>query len=250
MTPNSPDYDSFAWFYNRYWGPEFCRTALAVLKRVLFPKLAPGDRILDLCCGTGQLAAELVSHGYRVTGVDASEGMLEFARMNAPEASFVRGDVRSLDDGVVPEGFDACVSVFDSLNHILSLSELTEVFRRVHSVLAVNSSFVFDLNTEEEFEVGAREAGFDIIEDDHACIVRSRYDARERLKEYQVTTFKLDDAGWERNDVTLLQRYYSIEEVKAALALADFAGTLVYDASRDLGLSVKDERAFFLARKG
>ena len=140
--------------------------------------------------------------------------------------------------------------MFDSLNHILLLSELTEVFRRVHSSLAVNGSFVFDLNTEEEFEVGAREAGFDIIEDDHACMVRSRYDAHERLKEYKVTTFKLDDAGWQRNDVTLFQRYYLIEEVKAALGLADFAAISVYDASREFGMPVRDGRAFFLARKG
>ena len=250
MATDYPDYGAFAWFYNRYWGPEFCRTALAVLKRLLFPKLSTGDHILDLCCGTGQLAAELVSHGYRVTGVDASQVMLQFARKNAPEATFICDDARSLNHGLLTGNFDACVSVFDSLNHILMLSELTEVFRRVHSALAVNGSFVFDLNTEEEFEVGAREAGFDIIEDDHACMVRSRYNGHERLKEYHVTTFKLDDAGWQRNDVTLLQRYHLIEDVKAALWLADFGAVSVYDGSRDFGMPVKDGRAFFLARKG
>ncbi len=81
-------------------------------------------------------------------------------------------------------------------------------------------------------------------------MVRSRYDGHKRLKEYHVTTFKLDDAGWQRNDVTLLQRYHLIEDVKAALWLADFGAISVYDGSRDFGMPVKDGRAFFLARKG
>ena len=36
--------------------------------------------MLDLCCGTGLLAGELVARGYRVVGVDASEAMLALAR--------------------------------------------------------------------------------------------------------------------------------------------------------------------------
>ena len=36
--------------------------------------------VLDLCCGTGLLAAELIARGYRVVGVDASEAMLACAR--------------------------------------------------------------------------------------------------------------------------------------------------------------------------
>ena len=36
--------------------------------------------VLDLCCGTGLLAGELIARGYRVVGVDASEAMLALAR--------------------------------------------------------------------------------------------------------------------------------------------------------------------------
>ena len=36
--------------------------------------------VLDLCCGTGLLAGELIERGYRVVGVDASEAMLALAR--------------------------------------------------------------------------------------------------------------------------------------------------------------------------
>jgi predicted TPR repeat methyltransferase len=36
--------------------------------------------VLDLCCGTGLLAGELIARGYRVVGVDESEAMLTVAR--------------------------------------------------------------------------------------------------------------------------------------------------------------------------
>jgi len=36
----------------------------------------PGDRVLDLCCGTGRVARALVRRGARVVGIDLSRGML------------------------------------------------------------------------------------------------------------------------------------------------------------------------------
>src|SRR5262245_571076 len=89
------DYDRFAWFYDRYWGGEFCRPALAIYNILLFPHLTPGSRILDLCCGTGQIAAGLIERGYLVTGLDGSQAMLDFARENAPGAELIRADARS-----------------------------------------------------------------------------------------------------------------------------------------------------------
>ena len=41
----------------------------------------PGQRALDLCCGTGDLALGLVQHGAQVAGLDFSERMLAMARM-------------------------------------------------------------------------------------------------------------------------------------------------------------------------
>jgi len=241
------DYDPFAWFYNLYWGPDFSRIALDALDRILLPDLDAGARILDLCCGTGQLAAELDRLGYRITGIDGSRAMLRFARENAPNVEFFRADARSFE---VSAPFDACVSMFDSLNHVLSLEELRQVFDRVYSTLATDGLFAFDLNTEEEFQLGLRESSFDIVEDDHACIVRTSYEPRESLKRYDVTTFKLnDDDGWDRNDVSLFQRYYSLDDIKETLISARFVEVTVYDGCSDLGHPVRDGRAFIRAVK-
>jgi demethylmenaquinone methyltransferase/2-methoxy-6-polyprenyl-1,4-benzoquinol methylase len=61
----------------------------------------PGDRVLDACCGTGDLAIAAARAGGRVTGVDFSERMLERAQRKAPELEWLQGDALALpfEDG-------------------------------------------------------------------------------------------------------------------------------------------------------
>ena len=56
-----------------------------------------GDRVLDACCGTGDLAVAARTAGARdVVGVDFSERMLERARRKAPEVEWIQADVLQL----------------------------------------------------------------------------------------------------------------------------------------------------------
>src|SRR5687768_4195163 len=48
----------------------------------------PGERILDLGCGTGHLTAKIAEAGASVVGMDSSPGMVEQARANYPELAF------------------------------------------------------------------------------------------------------------------------------------------------------------------
>ncbi len=144
------DYDPFAWVYNKHWGESFTHLALDVMEKLVLPYLPAKARILDLCCGTGQLAQRLIAHGYQVTGLDGSGEMLRFARENAPAAEFIMDDARSFK---VPAVYHAVVSTFDSLNHIMSLKELTSVFHNVYAALQEGGFFFFDLNMEEGYKI-------------------------------------------------------------------------------------------------
>jgi demethylmenaquinone methyltransferase/2-methoxy-6-polyprenyl-1,4-benzoquinol methylase len=60
---------------------------------------APGDAALDVCCGTGDLAIELldaVSTRGRVVGLDFSDAMLAAARRKSSQIEWVRGDALAL----------------------------------------------------------------------------------------------------------------------------------------------------------
>jgi demethylmenaquinone methyltransferase/2-methoxy-6-polyprenyl-1,4-benzoquinol methylase len=56
----------------------------------------PGDRVLDACCGTGDLAVQAVRLGGAVTGLDFSPRMLDRARRKAPAVEWVQGDLLEL----------------------------------------------------------------------------------------------------------------------------------------------------------
>src|SRR5438034_7342006 len=59
-------------------------TAEAVVRR--------GDRVLDACCGTGDLAVADLRVGGTVTGLDFSPRMLERARRKSDAVTWVEGD--------------------------------------------------------------------------------------------------------------------------------------------------------------
>src|SRR5881296_4216257 len=56
----------------------------------------PGDRVLDACCGTGDLALAAERVGGQVVGLDFSERMLERARRKSASVEWVRGDLLEL----------------------------------------------------------------------------------------------------------------------------------------------------------
>jgi demethylmenaquinone methyltransferase/2-methoxy-6-polyprenyl-1,4-benzoquinol methylase len=57
----------------------------------------PGDRVLDACCGTGDLAlADLHAGAREVVGLDFSAAMLERARRKSGAVEWVRGDMLAL----------------------------------------------------------------------------------------------------------------------------------------------------------
>jgi len=58
--------------------------------------VSPGDRVLDVCCGTGDLAVACARAGGRVTGLDFSERMLERARAKSGAVEWVQGDALAL----------------------------------------------------------------------------------------------------------------------------------------------------------
>src|SRR3954453_10065628 len=75
-----------------------------------FASIQPGNRILDVGCGTGILTAALVERGSEAVGIDASEAYLARARRNRPHpnVTYELSDVRHIPYS--DASFDACVS--------------------------------------------------------------------------------------------------------------------------------------------
>ena len=87
----------------------------------------PGDRVLDACCGTGDLALAAARAGGRVTGLDFSPAMLERARRKSAAVEWVQGDLLELP--FENESFDAATIGFGIRNVADLESGLRELAR-------------------------------------------------------------------------------------------------------------------------
>ena len=240
-------YDDFAWFYDRYWNEEFHGLAFPILERIWLARLPENAHILDVCCGTGHLAALLTSRGYGVAGVDASDAMIQCARENAPGAEFQTADAGAF---TFPPRFDGAVSTFDSLNHVLDSKKLDAAFRNTAHALKPGGLFAFDMLLEEAYKTHWGES-FALVRDDHVLtITGSGYDFRSRIAHCTITMFRLLEGVWRRADVTIRERCYRPDEIWAALEQAGFGEILCYDAG-DLGMAgeLGEGRTFFVAAK-
>jgi demethylmenaquinone methyltransferase/2-methoxy-6-polyprenyl-1,4-benzoquinol methylase len=88
----------------------------------------PGDRVLDACCGTGDLALADARAGGRVTGVDFSEEMLARAERKAPEFDWVQADAAALP---FPD------ASFDSVTIGFGIRNLTDLEAGFHELARV-----------------------------------------------------------------------------------------------------------------
>jgi demethylmenaquinone methyltransferase/2-methoxy-6-polyprenyl-1,4-benzoquinol methylase len=98
-------------------------------------QIKTGDRALDLCCGTGDIAFALAQRGAQTTGLDFSPQMLEVAaerqqagsKLKTQNLKFLQGDAQQLS---FPENYFDIVTVGYGLRNLTSWERgLDEMFR-------------------------------------------------------------------------------------------------------------------------
>jgi SAM-dependent methyltransferase len=94
-------------------------------------RIQPGQRVLDIGCGSGVFLRAAADRGAEVTGIDAARGLLEIARRRVPEADLREGDMQTLpleDDSFdVVTGFN---SFFFAADMVAALREAGRVAKR------------------------------------------------------------------------------------------------------------------------
>ncbi|SDG63122.1 class I SAM-dependent methyltransferase [Desulfosporosinus hippei] len=95
--------------------------------------LEPGIKVLDLGCGPGNVARQLmlVGKNFTLKGIDLSEEMIKLARKNAPAGDFSCEDIR--DISFKTESFDAVFLSFCIVH--LNQSEVLSLLQKVSNYL-------------------------------------------------------------------------------------------------------------------
>ncbi len=241
MTNHPSNYDDFALIYDRHWGPRYAAAALQTLDPLLLSRIPAGAKVLDLCCGAGQVSRVLADKGLDVVGLDVSASLVALARRNAPKVHFEIADARYFCS---TERFHAAVCLNDSLNHLLSIDDLRTALLNVYKCMAPGAIFLFDLNLAHKYETSWA-GSFSIVEDDAVCAVVATTDLQQRLARFEAAVFARTGALWTRKDVSLVQTWYAPDDVETVLANVGFADVRITDRS---GASLGDalvDKAFF-----
>ncbi|MGB4657925.1 MAG: class I SAM-dependent methyltransferase, partial [Mobilitalea sp.] len=206
----------------------------------------------ELGCGTGSITRRLAKSGYDMIGIDNSEEMLAIARDKSAEAKdsilYLCQDMREFElYGTVA----AVISVCDSMNYILTEEDLLQVFKLVNNYLDPQGLFIFDLDTQYEYEEVLGDNTIAENREDGSFIWENTYYEEEMINEINLTLFQPaeDSELFKKYEETHYRRAYPLDRIKQLIEEAGMELVAVYDALTEKKPKKNSERVYIIARE-
>jgi SAM-dependent methyltransferase len=173
-------------------------------------------------CGTGTLALMMARRGWKGFGVDASEGMIREARAKVLASNghvqFLQQDMRTFR---LPGPVLVISALFDVMNHVTRLRDLSATFRAVYRALLPSGLFIFDTNNEHCYTTIWNKT--ETIEHrDFTIILHNAYHPARRLARSHVTILPTKPPRAHREQEVVRERCYTREEMTETLTSVGF----------------------------
>lgn len=203
---------------------------------------ASGKTVLDLACGSGDIALHLADEGYDVDACDLSDAMLKHAMQKDVHhrVNWYKGDMRSIKE---INHYDIITCFCDSVNYLMNEEDLKQLFHGVKKALHEKGMFLFDIHTLDrlvEFKDEFLEEG-SVLDAQYEWSIQSDDDLL-----YQ--NFVFFDSLGHRDMEQHIQRVYDPQYIISLLKAFGFHSTCYTDFHIE-GINA-GEKIFFASSKG
>lgn len=182
----------------------------------------PVNSLLDLGCGTGTHTLHFANMGYKVTGVDISEKMLNIANKKIKEKNnkinFFRQDIRHL---VLKQQFDAAVAMFAVMGYQITNEDFEATIESVNRHLKAGGLFIFDVWFGPAVLIEKPDTRIKIINFEQGKIIRIAYPELDYLNNKVTINYRIFELGNNNTINEFLEkhemRYFFIKELEFIL---------------------------------
>jgi len=217
-TPSQAYATDLAYIHDQGYG-EFARRSAPGLFEHLRQAAIGDGLVVDLGCGSGIWARELVDAGYQVVGVDISRAMIAIARRRVPEAEF---HTKSFLKFRLPP-CRAVTALGEVFNYLFDADNspraLQDLCQRVFDALPPGGVLVFDV-AEPDRWTGCEQAFTE--GSDWACLVEYQHDEASRQLTRRIVTFRKIGDAYRRSEETHRQQLYDRASVRQMLEAVGF----------------------------
>jgi len=222
------------WFDNEaFWRdmyplmfPEECFShALPQIEKLLSLAKPVGKDALDLCCGPGRHSIALAKAGFRVTGVDKTEYLLDQARARAKAAGadieWVKKDMR---DFTRADAYDIVINMYTSFGYFDDKDDDLRVLGNVAGSLKPGGVCMIDIIGKEYVAKSLPLVTWELLPDGAKLIQRHEiFDAWTRIRSEWILI-----RGSRAKSFKFHHTIYSGQELKDRMGQAGFADVKLY----------------------
>ncbi|MDZ7261192.1 MAG: class I SAM-dependent methyltransferase [candidate division KSB1 bacterium] len=241
-------YSQLAWIYDYVMRHVNYVHWANYINQILRSTGIPVRYVVDMACGTGNLAFELHHRNYQVSGFDSCFSMIKVAqeksRQNRVAIPFWCGDITNF---ALAKPQDALLCLYDSINYLMSLEECQKVFKNVYSSLKAGGLFILDICTERNSKKNFRDYFEKDSIGDISYTRKSYYSENQRIH-FNEFHIKVKSTATEYVELHQ-QRIYSIDELQTAIRKEPYKILNIFDGFTTKPGSEKSDRVHFVLQK-
>jgi SAM-dependent methyltransferase len=207
----------------------------AILEEFAGPAVT-GGLAVDLGCGSGFQCIALSDRGYKVLAIDTSEKLLRHlsARVGSRDIVIKRADLCELHSLVSPASLEIAVCMGDTLTHLSSRSDVSNLFRSVARALQPRGTFVVTYRDLASVELFGLDRFIPVRSDERRVMICFlEYETAETVVVHDLINLRDDNGNW-----TLHKSSYKKLRLPATWVIAELSASGLSISGRSEGRMV------------